>query len=90
MVHSRDCIASVSLGPSAFYIAQLLRTHHTKQDFAFTCRPMVDVTWSVVQNVWKLLSDEHGDYNVSTSGAAGWRMTAWRNENEGFFLGRQA
>ena len=36
MVYSRDFIASVSLGSAAFYIAQLLHTHHTYCDFAST------------------------------------------------------
>ena len=47
MVYSRDCITSVSLGSSSFYIAQPLHNHHTYWDFTFTFWRMVDVSWSV-------------------------------------------
>ena len=49
MVYSRECIASVFVGSSAFYIAQPLQTHHTYWVFASTFWRMVDVSWSVTQ-----------------------------------------
>ena len=68
-MYSRDCITSVS--PSLFYIALSLHTHHTDWYFLWygiwLFSPLTDGCRSTVggTNVWKLLSDEYGDYNVT-------------------------
>ena len=72
MVYSRDCIASMSLGLSLFSIARH-PAHSSYIPGLFYgmgnvffhlltdgCRSTVGGT-----NVWKLLSDEYGDYNVT-------------------------